>query len=152
LIYLFFKFIYYKGVPMLQLASFALHKLFAEWSAEGFEIPSTKISTKTSTEHNEGGPSGEIKIGQPKKTILKTELPANATDMHPTMLLSAMRAGIHYEDLGSTGQLGSTTQNCGVTVDGQHFVGSGRSKKLARKAAAIKACNQIFGTAFCEEN
>lgn len=26
-------------VPMLQLASFALHKLFSEWEAEGFEIP-----------------------------------------------------------------------------------------------------------------
>lgn len=29
-------------VPMLQLASFALHKLFSEWEAEGFEIPLPK--------------------------------------------------------------------------------------------------------------
>ena len=29
-------------VPMLQLASFALHKLFAEWESEGFEIPLPK--------------------------------------------------------------------------------------------------------------
>jgi hypothetical protein len=30
-------------VPMLQLASFALHKLFAEWEADGFTIPLPKI-------------------------------------------------------------------------------------------------------------
>lgn len=29
-------------VPMLQLASFALHKLFSEWEADGFEIPFAK--------------------------------------------------------------------------------------------------------------
>lgn len=33
-------------VPMLQLASFALHKLFAEWEAEGFEIPLPKINVR----------------------------------------------------------------------------------------------------------
>lgn len=26
-------------IPMLHLASFALHKLFTEWQAEGYEIP-----------------------------------------------------------------------------------------------------------------
>lgn len=31
-----------EDVPMLQLASFALHKLFSEWEAEGFEIPLPK--------------------------------------------------------------------------------------------------------------
>lgn len=31
-------------VPMLQLASFALHKLFAEWENEGFEIPFPKVN------------------------------------------------------------------------------------------------------------
>lgn len=31
-------------VPMLQLASFALHKLFSEWESEGFEIPFPKIN------------------------------------------------------------------------------------------------------------
>jgi Double-stranded RNA binding motif len=152
-------------VPMLQLASFALHKLFAEWSAEGFEIPSTKLTAKSSGGGGVGGGSVDqpmdgttddaaivgAKAGQPKKTILKTELPANASEMHPTMLLSAMRAGIFYEDLGCTGPVGSVVQNCGVTVDGRRFEGSGRSKKLARKAAASKACNEIFGTAFTEE-
>lgn len=34
-------------VPMLQLASFALHKLFSEWEAEGFEIPLPKVNVRT---------------------------------------------------------------------------------------------------------
>lgn len=32
-----------EDVPMMQLASFALHKLYAEWEAEGFEIPLPKV-------------------------------------------------------------------------------------------------------------
>jgi Double-stranded RNA binding motif len=34
-------------VPMLQLASFALHKLFSEWESEGFEIPLPKINVSS---------------------------------------------------------------------------------------------------------
>lgn len=33
-------------VPMLQLASFALHKLFSEWESEGFEIPLPKVNVR----------------------------------------------------------------------------------------------------------
>jgi cell division protein FtsN len=33
-------------VPMLQLASFALHKLFSEWESEGFEIPMPKVNVR----------------------------------------------------------------------------------------------------------
>lgn len=36
-----------EDVPMLQLASFALHKLFAEWEAEGFEIPLPKTTVSS---------------------------------------------------------------------------------------------------------
>lgn len=38
-----------EDVPMLQLASFALHKLFAEWEAEGFEIPLPKATVSNLT-------------------------------------------------------------------------------------------------------
>jgi hypothetical protein len=41
--------------------------------------------------------------------------------------------------------------NVGVLVDGVHFLASARSKKLARKSAAIKACNQLFATAYSED-
>jgi Double-stranded RNA binding motif len=38
-------------VPMLQLASFALHKLFAEWESEGFEIPLPKVNVNNFSHH-----------------------------------------------------------------------------------------------------
>lgn len=31
-------------VPMMQLASFAIYKLFTEWEAEGYEIPMPKVN------------------------------------------------------------------------------------------------------------
>lgn len=34
-------------VPMMQLASFALFKLFAEWEAEGFEIPMPRANVSS---------------------------------------------------------------------------------------------------------
>lgn len=33
-------------VPMMHLASFALHKLFSEWQNEGFEIPDLKSTNQ----------------------------------------------------------------------------------------------------------
>lgn len=33
-------------VPMMHLASFALHKLFSEWQNEGFEIPDLKTTSQ----------------------------------------------------------------------------------------------------------
>lgn len=73
-------------VPMLHLASFALHKLFSEWEAQGYQIPDFR-TTFTSQSDNEG-PSvtptpSEKKLPQPR-----AELPANAQDMHPSMLLA----------------------------------------------------------------
>lgn len=33
-------------VPMMHLASFALHKLFSEWQNDGFEIPDLKTTNQ----------------------------------------------------------------------------------------------------------
>uniref|UniRef100_A0A182QKI6 DRBM domain-containing protein n=1 Tax=Anopheles farauti TaxID=69004 RepID=A0A182QKI6_9DIPT len=85
-----------EDLPMEHLASFALHKLFTDWEAEGFE----------------------------------------------------MRPQIAYEDLGVNDNQVNKEFIAGLTVDGQHFVGKGRSKKLARKAAAIDACKALFGVEF----
>lgn len=74
-------------VPMLHLASFALHKLFSEWQSEGFEIPDFKLGTNV-------GAVGSIEnmaidkpvkpAGTPTKRI---QVPDNANTMHPTTLL-----------------------------------------------------------------
>lgn len=71
-------------VPMLHLASFALHKLFSEWQSEGFEIPDFKIGGATS-------PAEAIVIdkaaGTPGVPPKRNTLPDNANSMHPTTLL-----------------------------------------------------------------
>lgn len=123
-------------VPMMHLASFALHKLFSEWQNEGFEIPDLKSTNQPE------------KVIAPKISADKSELPANYETMHPSMLLSMMRPNTQYVDLGSEGTTPNVLHRFGVTIDGQSFVGQDRTKKLARKAVAIAACNAVFGTTF----
>lgn len=62
-----------------------------------------------------------------------------------------MRPNTQYVDLGSEGTTPNVVHRFGVTVDGQSFVGQDRTKKLARKAVAINACNTCFGTNFKQE-
>lgn len=61
-----------------------------------------------------------------------------------------MRPTTKYVDLGSEGQVPNILHRVGVEIDGQHFIGSAKNKKLARKFAAIDACNQFFGTNFAK--
>lgn len=73
-------------VPMLHLASFALHKLFSEWQAEGFEIPDFRIGGAISSLENmavDKAAATHVPGVPPKRTIL----PENANSMHPTTLL-----------------------------------------------------------------
>lgn len=70
-------------VPMLHLASFALHKLFTEWQSEGFEIPDFKIGS-----HAAPVDAGEAEAAAPTPTpTIKTVVPDNANSLHPTTLL-----------------------------------------------------------------
>lgn len=73
--------------------------------------------------------------------------------MHLTICLfcSQMRPSTKYVDLGSEGQVPNILHRVGVEVDGRHFIGSAKNKKLARKIAASDACNQLFGTVFVKE-
>lgn len=62
-----------------------------------------------------------------------------------------MRPAIKYVDLGSEGQVPNILHRVGVEVDGNHFIGAAKNKKLARKNAAIEACNEMFGTDFVKD-
>lgn len=78
-------------VPMLHLASFALHKLFSEWQSEGFEIPDFKLGTNAGTIGSTGGSLENMAIDKPVKPpiapIKRIQVPENANTMHPTTLL-----------------------------------------------------------------
>lgn len=70
-------------VPMLHLASFALHKLFTEWESQGFHIPDFKLPNP-----NEDGAADVVMEPEKKVPAVRTELPTGADTMHPCMLLA----------------------------------------------------------------
>lgn len=133
-------------VPMLQLASFALHKLFSEWESEGFEVPFPKTENPQAAAGAIANPteSPPKAPSTPKPPKVKNELPPNNVTMHPVMLLSIMRPCTQYNDLGSQGITPNIMHTVGATVDGQSFIGQGRSKKEARKRVATQILQKLF--------
>ncbi|KAJ0176363.1 hypothetical protein K1T71_007542 [Dendrolimus kikuchii] len=154
-------------LPMIQLASFALYKLFTEWEYEGHKVPQLRPATANSTseamEGGEeegaqgaaigtiGGGGGGGGGGAPKAPKAKGPrvLPANAAAMHPCMLLTYMRANLDYREVSA---MGDRAQNmlytASVDVDGHTYMGTGPNKKEARKNAAKAACEELFGVQF----
>lgn len=76
-------------VPMVNLASFAIYKLFSEWENEGFVIPEMHPATTGGTSDNEGAAPAGPK--EPKKAPIRNELPQNWEAMHPASLLCIVR-------------------------------------------------------------
>lgn len=78
-------------VPMMHLASFALHKLFSEWQAEGFEIPDFKNMQPPL-------PPGQVdeKMTQQPIPVGRTEVPEKANAMHPTTLLCMVKFNTQF--------------------------------------------------------
>ncbi|KAH8397838.1 hypothetical protein KR222_003548, partial [Zaprionus bogoriensis] len=142
-------------VPMLNLASFAIYKLFAEWGREGYVVPEMHPSAS-----NVLPPQGEqvalssaatVAPKEPKKPPVRTELPPNWETMHPATLLCVMRPGLSYVDHGCIGEKPNIMQRLGVIVDNQEFTANGRSKKIARRNVAVNVCNTLFDTNFSYE-
>lgn len=137
-------------VPMLHLASFALHKLFSEWEAQGYQIPDFRIAGQSAAQSMEDI-SAQDEMAQKKLPKPRIELPPNAESLHPCTVLSHMRPGVQYIDLGSDGTPPNMLHKIGVTVDEKKYIGEARSKKNARKFVAIDACNELFGTRFVKD-
>lgn len=127
-------------VPMINLTSFALYKLFSSWESEGYEIP--EFHPSQSSNESDSAPK------EPKKPPIRNELPENWDTMHPATLLCIMRPGLTYTNYGVTGNKPNTIQSLGVVVEGQEFIGKGRSKKVARRNTAAAVCNGLFDTNF----
>lgn len=71
-------------VPILNLASFALYKLFSQWEMEGYLVPEMHPNQKSLISEADGWP---LK----KKQKIRQSLPANWNTMHPTSLLCMVR-------------------------------------------------------------
>ncbi|CAG9787011.1 unnamed protein product [Diatraea saccharalis] len=121
-------------LPMIQLASFALHKLFSEWEFEGHKVPALRPpSASTSEAEGEGGAGAGAGVGagagagagarlRPAKKA--KEVPGNAAAMHPCMLLTYMRPHLEYRELAVHGDRPQhMTFTMGVDVDGATYIG-----------------------------
>lgn len=71
-------------VPMVNLASFAIYKLFSEWENEGFIIPEMHPAVAGNISDNESTTAG---AKEHKKPPVRNELPPNWEAMHPASLL-----------------------------------------------------------------
>ncbi|XP_017129344.1 uncharacterized protein LOC108147417 [Drosophila elegans] len=109
-------------MPMIELASFALYKLFKEWKMEGFHVP--------------------------EQSDERSELPFGWKTMHPGVVLSHLRPNSIYEYLGCTGKTPNEVFEMGIVVDGQEYKAKGTSKKNARHNLAALVCNTICKTNF----
>ncbi|XP_052857503.1 double-stranded RNA-specific editase 1 isoform X1 [Drosophila gunungcola] len=136
-------------LPMLNLASFAIYKLFAEWEREGYVVP--EMHPSANAVQPAGGEAAQPVPAvpkEPKKPPVRTELPSGWETMHPATILCIMRPGLNYVDYGSSGEKPNVMQDLGIVVDNQQFTASGRSKKIARRNVAVEVCNTLFGTNF----
>ncbi|GAB0098781.1 uncharacterized protein DMENIID0001_145800 [Sergentomyia squamirostris] len=103
-----------EDVPMLNLVSFALHKLFTEWEAEGFPVPDFRGGQEIAGVQPMAIDGA---VASPEKKLVpqpRADLPANAASTHPTMLLSIMSPGISFVDVGSEGKPPNMTHTVSV--------------------------------------
>lgn len=66
------------------------------------------------------------------------------SDKNPVMLLNELRPRVKYDFVSESGQSHAKNFVMSVTVDAQHFQGSGQNKKLAKARAAQAALFALF--------
>jgi len=135
--------------PWVSLASLALYKLFNDWQAQGYVIPPGMIKGSQChlAEASNGGDAAGTAVAKPKKVAVpkadKT-LPENAHEKHPVQLLNEMMGPMVYTETGQEGLPPNCIFNLSVTVNGETYEGQGKSKKEAKKMAAMSAVAAIY--------
>lgn len=82
-------------LPMLNLASFAIYKLFAEWEREGYVVPEMHPNSTPNPNSSGGGdaaPAAPAAPKEPKKPPIRSDLPPNWETMHPATILCIVSA------------------------------------------------------------
>jgi len=95
---------------------------------------------------SQGQPPQAVAQKQKKPAAPKAEksLPDNPQTKHPVQLLNEMSGPLVYEQTGQTGVPPNCIFTMAVTVNGTTYSGQGKSKKEAKKAAAISAVAEIY--------
>lgn len=106
-------------IPWSSLASFALYKLFLEWHNQGTSVPVPRPGLPSPVK------GSKREISHVQKTPVQKELPPNATNIHPVMLLNQMRPGLTYVELNRVGNPPNTMFTLAVDIDGIEYTGTG---------------------------
>ncbi|XP_033245401.1 uncharacterized protein LOC117187249 [Drosophila miranda] len=128
----------------LNLASYAMYKLFRKWKRNGYFRDEQHPLAKAQPQQEDTKAAVSIVPKEQKNPRGRAELPPNWQTMHPASLLQIMRPGIKYFHYDKDVEL----QRIGVIVDNQKITAYGCSKKVARRNVAANACNILFGTNF----
>lgn len=91
-------------VPMVNLASFAIFKLFTEWENEGYVVPELRVAhpPQTGSGNDSTNGDGNPQFKPPKAAPIRSELPNNWESIHPSTLLCMVSenfAEFYLEDL-----------------------------------------------------
>ncbi|KOC60162.1 Double-stranded RNA-specific editase 1 [Habropoda laboriosa] len=132
-------------IPWSSLASFALYKLFLEWHNQGTSVPVPRPGLPSPVK------GAKREITHVQKTPVQKELPPNATNIHPVMLLNQMRPGLTYVELNRVGNPPNTMFTLAVDIDGIEYTGIAKNKKDAKKIAAKSALMALYGLNYPEE-
>lgn len=128
-------------VPWGSLASFALFKLFADWKAQGTNIPSVVPPSILKP---------IPKATPPKAAQAKGSMPENPETVHPVTLVGRLYPGTLFSELSREGTPPNLTFCMGATVNGVQYTGTAQNKKEAKKNCALnilKAMNVPCGVA-----
>merc|ERR1719245_1672783 len=85
-----------------------------------------------------------VKQKKPAAPKHEKSLPERARRRHPVQLLNEMSGPLVYEQTGQTGVPPNCVFTMAVTVNGTTYSGQGKSKKEAKKAAAISAVAELY--------
>lgn len=114
-------------LPWQQVASFALYKLFDSWG----EKPERKE--------------------EPKKVNSAKKMPENPSTLNPIMVINQMYPQAIFDELETIGNPPNVQFKIQCTIEGKNFIGTGPSKKVAKKLAAYAACHTLLGIAYPPE-
>jgi len=157
--------------PWATLAAFAMYKLFSDWkdgrigvqSGGAAPLPQTPafdlrntlsrsvggvVANNEAVMQHLGTPTalgGKTPAATPAGMQPAKQLPDNAAQLHPVMILHQMRPGVTYTTNKTTGEDNKVYFYVSINVDGQEFTGEGPNLKKAKFHLARDAMYGLFG-------
>ena len=129
------------NAPWAALASLGLFKLFNDWQSRGFALPLNNVPGQMGQQ-----PSGKVEVvASPSQASFIPKpcknIPVDLTGKHPVSLLNELYPGTPFSSSLHSAQ--SDMFQMSVSLEGQTFTGSGRSKKDAKKFCAMAALKEL---------